>query len=191
MLASDPANASDGTASIHRRRDGTRTFPDVYAIGNEFVEFRQLLSRAGREQFNLAGSFLAPIDGGCKIADARDPPTSDMRGYPHGVGRSTYVAAFNKACNSQTTEDADTWLVYGGPLIAPELRSRFPFTNSCISTGIAKFRGQRCRVGVTRLTYGKKWYTTQARNKQQWKVKINQDKVGKEIAEYADDRSSC
>ncbi|KYQ58927.1 hypothetical protein ALC60_02083 [Trachymyrmex zeteki] len=25
-----------------------------------------------------------------------------------------YVAAFNKACNPQTTEDADTWLVYGG-----------------------------------------------------------------------------
>ncbi|KYM99730.1 hypothetical protein ALC62_09348, partial [Cyphomyrmex costatus] len=34
-------------------------------------------------------------------------------GASRRVGR-TYVAAFNKACNPQTTEDADTWFVYGG-----------------------------------------------------------------------------
>lgn len=38
------------------------------------------------------------------------------------------------------------------------------------------------------------YVTRQARyNKQEnkWKVKMNRDKAGKEIAEYADDRSSC
>ncbi|KYM93050.1 hypothetical protein ALC53_00589 [Atta colombica] len=85
MLALDPANASDGTASIHRRRDDTRTFP-----------------------------YVADRQAGIKLATPEDPP-SDIRGYQRRVAsRRPYVAAFNKACNPQTTEDADTWLVYGG-----------------------------------------------------------------------------
>ncbi|KYN29273.1 hypothetical protein ALC57_01396 [Trachymyrmex cornetzi] len=73
----------------------------------------QLLSR-GREQFNLAGSFLAPIDGRYKIADARGSAVGYTRIPASCRVDRTYVATFNKACNPQTTEDSDTWLVYGG-----------------------------------------------------------------------------
>ncbi|EGI67155.1 hypothetical protein G5I_04311 [Acromyrmex echinatior] len=83
MLTPDLANASDGTASIHRRRDDKRTFP-----------YRR----------SMAGTKL-PTPGSA-VGYTRIPAS-------HRVGR-TYVAAFNKACNPQTTEDADTWLVYGG-----------------------------------------------------------------------------
>ncbi|KYN36910.1 hypothetical protein ALC56_08701 [Trachymyrmex septentrionalis] len=73
----------------------------------------QLLSR-GREQFNLARSLVAPIDGRYKIADARRSAVGYTRIPASRRVDRTYVAAFNKACNPQTTEDADTWLVYGG-----------------------------------------------------------------------------